>query len=99
MTSKVLSVLQCLSDRQVGKVLVTEGDDLALDDEAGEFVFAGVGEGGELDAGDFGTDGWSQVDALRAHWEEIFEGEVDVFAVTAGLLPFGCFQCITWTYS
>jgi hypothetical protein len=38
---------------QVGKVLVSEGNDFALSDKQGELVLAGCGELAELDAGDF----------------------------------------------
>jgi hypothetical protein len=45
MAAKVTAELEGFGDGQVGEVLVAEGDDFALCNEAGEFVFAGVGEG------------------------------------------------------
>jgi hypothetical protein len=47
-------------DEQVGKVLATEGDDLALGHEARQLVLARrtkTAEATELDAADFGADG------------------------------------------
>jgi len=43
--------------REVGEVLVAEGDDLALGNEERELGFADIGERGELHAVDFGSDG------------------------------------------
>ena len=37
--------------------MVAEGDYLVFCDEEGEFVFAGGGELGDLEAGNFGADG------------------------------------------
>jgi hypothetical protein len=61
MTAKVATVLEGVSNGEVSKVLAAEGDDLALGDEAGELIFAGSVERGELDALDLGADGGSQV--------------------------------------
>lgn len=55
--AKVAAELEGPFDGQVGKVLVAEGDHLALGDEQGELVFAGGAEGRQLDAVDLGADG------------------------------------------
>lgn len=62
--------------------MVAESDDTALSDEERELVFAGVGEGGELDAGDFGTDYRCQFLMLDAgDAEDVGEGGVGISAV------------------
>lgn len=83
--AEVLAVLEGVGDGEVGKVLVAEGDHFALGDEAGEFVFAGVGQGGELNTLNGRANGWSQVDAVDALSEEVIEGEVSVLAVVVVL--------------
>ena len=64
--AEVGAVVEGLLDGQVGKVLVPEGDDLALGDEAGELVLAGVGQLAQLDAAHLGAGGWRQVGELDA---------------------------------
>lgn len=80
-TAEVAAVLQGLGDGQVGKVLAAEGDDLALSDEAGELVLAGIVQAGELDAADFGADGGREVVDSGVAGEEVGEGRVGVLAV------------------
>jgi hypothetical protein len=55
--AKVRPKLEGLFDRQVGKVLVAEGDHLALRHEPRQLVLARCAERGELDALDLGADG------------------------------------------
>lgn len=82
MTAKVTAILESVSNGQVGKVLAPEGDDLALGDEAGELVLAGVAEGAQLDAADLGADGGRElVDGGGALWEQVGERGVCVLAV------------------
>ncbi len=66
MTSKVAAVLEGIGDGQLSKVLVTEGDDLALSDETGQLVFAGIIQRGQLNASDFSSDGRSEMCDLGA---------------------------------
>lgn len=79
--AKVGAVVEGLVDGQVGKVLVAEGDDLALGDEAGELVLAGVGQAAQLDAVDLGADGGREVCDLGAGGQEVREGRVRILAV------------------
>lgn len=83
--AKVRAILERLLDREVGKVLVAEGDDLALGHEPRELVLAGAAEGRELDATDFGADGRSQVCQGDAVGEQVREGRVRVLAGLAVL--------------
>lgn len=62
--AKVAAELEGVGDGEVGKVLLAEGDDLALGDEAGELVLAGVGESAQLDALDLCADGGGEVGDL-----------------------------------
>lgn len=80
-SAEITAELEGLLDGQIAEVLVAEGDDLALGNEAGELVFAGVAEGGELDALDFGANGWGEVGDGCALREKVGEGWVRVFAV------------------
>ena len=48
--AKVIAVGDDGAGGEVGKVLVAEGKDFALGGKEGELVFAGCGEGRELDA-------------------------------------------------
>jgi len=41
--------------------LIAKGNDFTLGYESSEFVLAGCAEGAELDAPDFGADGWGEV--------------------------------------
>lgn len=73
--TEVASELEGLGDGQVGQVLVAEGHDLALGDEARQLVLAGGRELGELDAPDLGAglgrqvgDGHSVAEKLRVGW-------------------------------
>lgn len=79
--TEVPAPLQRVLDRQLGKVLPTEGDDLALGYETGQLVFARARELRELDTADLGPDGWREVDDLGVRWEEILEGGVGILAV------------------
>ena len=82
MTAKVATVLEGISNGEVGKILAAEGDNLALGDEAGELILAGGVEGGELDAPDLGADGGSEIgDGGGVFGEEVGEGSVGVFAM------------------
>lgn len=79
--SEVFDVVERGLNGEFGEVLVPEGDDFLLGDEEGEFVLAGVGKGGKLDAFDFGADGGGDVLDGGALGEEMGEGWVGVFAV------------------
>lgn len=80
--AEVAAKLERLLDRQVGEVLATEGDDLALGDEPRELVLARVAERAELDAGDLCADCGCQVrDFGRVLGQEVGECGVGVFAV------------------
>jgi hypothetical protein len=72
-STKVATEVESFFDGQVGEVLVTKSDDLALGDEQGELVFTGVAELGELDAGDFGAGRGGQVGDLGTFREEVLE--------------------------
>lgn len=61
---KVSAPLQRILDGQLGKVLPTEGDDLALGYKTGQLVLARARELGELDTANLAPDGWRQVDDL-----------------------------------
>lgn len=61
--------------------MVAEGDNFALGDEAGELVFAGVSQGGELDTLDGCANGWSKVDTVDALWKKILEAEIGILSV------------------
>lgn len=80
-TAEVAAVLQSLGDGQVGKVLAAEGDDLALGDEAGKLVLAGLVQAGELDAADLGADGGREVVDRDIAGEQVGEGCVGILAV------------------
>lgn len=54
--AEVAAEVEGLADGQVGEVLLAEGDDLALGDEAGELVLASLGQLAQLDAVDLGAD-------------------------------------------
>lgn len=58
MPSEVSAPLQRVLDGQFGKVLPTEGNDLALGYKTGQLVFACARELGELDTANFAPDGW-----------------------------------------
>lgn len=78
--AEVAADFEGVFDGDVGKVLVTEGDDLLFGDEEGEFVFLGVGELAQLDAVDFSAGVGSYV-MDGGILEEVGEGWVGVFAV------------------
>ena len=80
-TTEVLAVLEGVGDGELGEVLVAEGDDFALGDEAGELVFASVGQGGELNTLDGCANSWSEIDAVCALWKKVFEAEIGILAV------------------
>lgn len=79
--TKVPAPLQRILDRQLGKVLPTEGNDLALSYETGQLVFARARELRELDTADLAPDGWREVDDLGVRWEEVLEGGIGILAV------------------
>lgn len=79
--TKVGAVLESFGDGEVGKVLVPEGNDLALRNVEGELVLGAVAERGQLDALDLGADGGRQVGHRGAGRQEVREGRVGVFAV------------------
>lgn len=79
--AKVLAKLEGVGDGEVGKVLLAEGDNLALGDVAGELVLAGVVERGQLDAVDLGANGRGEVGDGGALGEEVGERGVGVLAV------------------
>lgn len=81
MTAKVAPEVESFVDWEISEVLAAEGDDLALGDEAGELVFAGVGEGAQLDAADFCPDGGSEVCDLCALGEEVFVRSIGILPV------------------
>lgn len=78
---EVPAPLQRVLDGQLGEVLPTEGDDLALGYKAGQLVLARARELGELDTANFAPNGWRQVDDLGLGWEEVLEGGVRILPV------------------
>lgn len=62
--SEVSAPLQRVLDRQLGEVLPTEGNDLALSYKSGQLVFACARELRELDTANFASDGRRQVNNL-----------------------------------
>lgn len=79
--AKVAAVLEGLVDGQVGKVLVPEGDDLALGDEAGELVLAGVAQAAQLDAVDLCAGGGRVIGDSGAGRQEVGVGWIGILAV------------------
>jgi hypothetical protein len=80
--AKVAAELEGLLNGQVLEVLVAEGHDLALGDEARQLVLAGVVELAELDAADLGADGGRQVgDGHLVLGQQVRVGRVGVLAV------------------
>lgn len=80
--AEVAAELEGLLNGQVLEVLVAEGDDLALGDEARQLVLAGVVELAELDAADLGADGGRQVgDGHLVLGQQVRVGRVGVLAV------------------
>jgi len=80
--AEICAVVERLLDREVGKVLVPEGDDLALGHVARELVLSGGGEAAELGAVDLGADCGREVNGLGdAVGEQIWIGRVGVLAV------------------
>lgn len=73
-SAKVATELESLVDGQVGKVLVAEGNDLALSNESSELVLASVGQAAQLDTGDLGADSRSKVSDLGGGSKEVREG-------------------------
>ena len=63
-TAKIATKVQRLRDRQVGKVLPTERDDLALGDQARELVLSRIVQLGQLDTADLGANARCQVHNL-----------------------------------
>lgn len=80
-TTIVGAEVEGFADGKIGKVLTAERDDFALGDEAGEFIFAGVGQGAQLDSTDLCTDGWCEIGCFCSLGEEILERSVGIFAV------------------
>lgn len=80
-SSKIATKVEGLLDRQVCKVLVSKGDNLALGDEESKLILAGGSEFAQLDAGDFGSDGGCELLDSRSFREKIFEGWVGVFTM------------------
>lgn len=99
MTAKVSTVLEGLVDWKVGKVLVAECNDLALGDETGELVLAGVGESRELNAIDLSADGWGKVDGGYSLWKEVLVGGVGIFAMVVVLVWSQCWVLLLWVES
>lgn len=61
--------------------MIAKGNDFTLGYESGEFVLAGCAEGAELDALNFGADGWGEVVYVDALGEQVWVGRVGVLAV------------------
>jgi hypothetical protein len=80
-SSKVGAKLERVGNGQVGEVLVSEGHDLARGDEVSQLVFAGVAEGGQLDASHFGANVWSEVSDLDSTGEKVGVGCVGILSV------------------
>jgi hypothetical protein len=76
--AEIASELEGLLDGEIGEVLISEGDDFALGNETRQFVLAGVRQGAELDASDFGADCWGQFRDFGALWEEVLEAYVGI---------------------
>ena len=81
MPAEVAAVLERLFDGEIGKVLATEGHDLALGDKPSEFVLAGVGERRELDPLHLSSDGWGEMGDGAALRQKVREGGVCILAV------------------
>ena len=62
MPAKVAAKVKCLLNREIGKVLAAESDDLALGDEACQFILASIVQLGQLNAANLRPDGGGQVD-------------------------------------
>ncbi len=59
-TTKVSTILQSFTDWQICKVLVSECNNFAFSNKPSKLVFSYSAEFAQLDASDFGTDGWGQ---------------------------------------
>lgn len=105
LAAKVRAVLQRVGDRQVRKVLVAEGNDLALGHVQRQLVLAGVGQRRQLDALDLAADGGRQVGARDALGEQVGERGIGILAVLGvseglqgrvddGLVPGGEVVCV-----
>jgi hypothetical protein len=81
MPAKVASKIEGLLDRQVGEVLVSEGNDLSLGDKESQLVLPGGSEFAQLDTCNFGADGWSELLDLRALHQQVFEGGIGILPV------------------
>jgi hypothetical protein len=81
MATKVGAEIKSFLDREVGKVLASECNDFTLCDEPCEFVLAGLVQRGELDAANFGADGWCQVCYLSLGGKQVIEGCVCILAM------------------
>ncbi len=57
MPAEIPAEIERLLDKQLGKVLAAEGDDLALGHEARQLVLAACTKAAEMDAADLGADG------------------------------------------
>ena len=61
MPAEIPAEIERLLDKQLGKVLAAEGDDLALGHEARQLVLAGRTKAAEIDAADLSGDGRCRV--------------------------------------
>jgi hypothetical protein len=58
MMAKITAKVQSLLDRQVGQILVAEGDNFSLSDEQGKLVLSSWGELAQLNSRNFGAGAW-----------------------------------------
>jgi hypothetical protein len=79
--AEIFPEFQSIGKREVGEILVAEGDDFALGNKEGELVFPFCAELAELHARHFGADAGSEFLDLASFWEEVCESWVRVSAV------------------
>lgn len=80
-SSKVGAKLEGIGDGKIGKVLASEGHNLACGDVVRQLIFAGIAQRGELDASHFGANGGSELRDFDSAGEEIGIGGVGILAV------------------
>lgn len=86
MAAKVGAKVKRLLDRQVGKVLITEGDHLPFGHQARQLVFTGIGQRAKLDTAHLGADRRRQVrDHGLVLGQQVRERRVGVLAVVVVL--------------
>lgn len=81
MATKVSAEFQGICDRQVGKVLISEGNDFTLSDQKSELVLSSRGETAELYSSNFRADGRCDLVNLGAFDQQVFEGGIRVLPV------------------